>query len=172
MIKKQPTFEQAINASLLWCNAWDQGELSDEVLAQRVSELLVSKNGARGFFAISLASDCPLMDRLPDVLIVEIRAAGKPIVDLIAKNLAMSTAMSVHHSRQKDFTQKESSERVKERCIELLRSLETSNVKERLQLLLDATKGKGIDVQFLEKWGYDDQQKQAIASSIHSIAEN
>ena len=49
MRKKSPSFEEAINAASLWCTAWEQGELSDEVLADRVSELLETRNGSRGF---------------------------------------------------------------------------------------------------------------------------
>ena len=51
----EPTFKQAINASMLWCNAWENEELSDEVLADRVAELLATRDGARGFFVIMLS---------------------------------------------------------------------------------------------------------------------
>ena len=103
---KEPTFEQAMNATMLWCTAWEKGELSDEVLADRVSELLDSQNGVRGFLVISLASDCPLMDRLPESLVLQLRSAGEIVVDLTVRNLAMSTAMALHHQRQENFKQK------------------------------------------------------------------
>ena len=168
---KNLTFEEAVNATLIWCKAWEDEELSDEVLAERVSELLVSKNGARGFFAISMASDCPLMDRLPDALVFQLRAAGEIVVDLTVRNLAMSSAMTVHHERKADSKQQSGSERVTARCIDLLRLLESEKVKDRLEKLLEATNGEGADVKFLERWGYDNAQKLAIASSINSIAE-
>ena len=66
----QPSFEQAIEVADLWCHAWEQGELSDEVLADRVAELVASRDGARGFFVVSLPADNPLMDRLPLVVVV------------------------------------------------------------------------------------------------------
>ena len=56
-----------------------------------------SCDGARGFFVISLAGDSPLMDRLPDPLQMQLRAAGDGVVDLTVRNLAMSTAMALHH---------------------------------------------------------------------------
>ena len=168
----KPTFEQAMNASMLWCNAWENEELSDEVLAERVAELLVSRDGARGFFVISLASDCPLMDRLPDPLLLQLRAAGEIIIDLTVRNLAMSTAMATHHKRKGNFDQQASSERITSRTHELLRSLEPNQVKSRLETLLKATtKGEGIDSHFLDKWGYDQEQKEAITASIYAVAE-
>ncbi len=169
---KEPTFEQAINASMLWCEAWEKAELSDEVLADRISELLASRNGARGFFVISLASDCPLMDRLPEPIVLKLREAGESVIDLTVRNLAMSTAMSLHHQRQEDINQQARSKRVTARCLDLLRLLEPNKVKRRLEKLLAGTKGEGDDVAFLERWGYDDEQKREIISSIHAVAEN
>tara|TARA_B100001996_G_scaffold198317_1_gene151833 strand:+ start:1070 stop:1588 length:519 start_codon:yes stop_codon:yes gene_type:complete len=172
MRKKSPSFEEAINAASLWCTAWEQGELSDEVLADRVSELLETRNGSRGFFAFSLSSNSPLMDRLPDALIFRLREAGEIVVDLTAKNLAMSTAMTLHHQRNKKPNQQAASENIQRRCIELLRLLEPHSVKERLESLLEATKGKGKDLDFLSRWNYDDAQKREIAKAINSIPEN
>ncbi len=172
MNTKEPTFEQAINATILWCKAWETGELSDEVLADRVSELLASRNGTRGFFVISLSSDCPLMDRLPESLILRLRAAGDIVVDLCVRNLAMSTAMAIHHERIGDITHQTGSERIIDRCLELLRLLEPNAVKKRLETLLQATlEGKGTDISLLNRWNYDNEQKLAIASNIYAVAE-
>ena len=135
-----PSFEEAINATSLWCSAWDTGELSDEVLADRVSELLETINGARGFFAISLSCNSPLMDRLPDALIFQFREAGELVVDLIAKNLAMSSAMALHHEKKKNFDQQAGSENIKRRCLELLRRLEPNLVKESLEKIKNGLK--------------------------------
>ena len=172
MKKQKPNFEEALNAASLWCNAWDIEELSDEVLADRVSELLETKEGARAFFVISLSSKSPLMDRIPEPLLIQLRNAGELVVDLTVRNLAMSTAMSLHHQREESADLQIGSERIKERCIELLRKLEPSKVKARLEVLLAGTKGKGSDIEFLDHWKYDSQQKNAIAKSINSVAEN
>ena len=156
----------------MWCNSWEAGELSDEVLAERVSELLETSTGARGFFAISLSSNSPLMDRLPEALIFQLREAGEMVVDLVAKNLAMSTAMALHHQRNKNFKQQFGSQNITRRCLELLKVLEPFSVKKVLESLLEATKGKGKYADFLNKWNYDDDQKLKIAAAINLIAEN
>ena len=167
-----PTFQQAMEITAQWLALWDHGELSDEVLADRVGELVASRDGARGFFVVSLVGDCALMDRLPESLVLQLRAAGEGVVDLSVRNLAMSTAMALHHSRSGDFDQQAGSERVAGRCTELLRLLEPLAVKQRLEPLLEAAAlGTGDDVAFLERWGYDAQQKAAIAAAVEAVAE-
>lgn len=168
----EPTFQQAMEITAQWLGLWDNGELSDEVLADRVGELVASRDGGRGFFVVSLAGDCPLMDRLPEPLVLQLRAAGAGVVDLTARNLAMSTAMTLHHRRAGDAAQQAASERVSARCTELLRQLEPEAVKQRLETLLAAARDDaGEDVAFLERWGYDAEQKAAIAAAIEAVAE-
>ncbi len=166
-----PSFQQAMEITAQWLGLWEAGELSDEVLADRVGELVESRDGARGFFVVALAGDCPLMDRLPESLVLALRAAGDGVVDLSARNLAMSTAMALHHGRSGDGGQRAGSERVQLRCTELLRLLEPAQVKARLETLLAATAGRGEDVAFLERWGYDGEQRAAIAEAVLAVAE-
>ena len=168
----QPTFQQAMEITAQWLGLWESGELSDEVLADRVGELVASRDGARGFFVVSLAGDCPLMDRLPEPLVLQLGAAGDGVVDLSARNLAMSTAMALHHQRAGDAPQQAASERVAVRCTELLRLLPSALVRQRLEMLLAAAAhASGEDVAFLERWGYDAQQKAAIAAAVEAVAQ-
>jgi hypothetical protein len=169
----EPTFQQAMEISAQWLGLWENGELSDEVLADRVGELVATRDGGRGFFVVSLVGDCPLMDRLPEPVVLQLRAAGEGVVDLTARNLAMSTAMALHHHRGGDSAQQAASERVTARCTELLRLLEPAAVKQRLEILLSAARdGAGDDVAFLERWGYDAEQKAAIAAAVENIPES
>jgi hypothetical protein len=167
----QPTFQQAMEITAQWLGLWENGELSDEVLSDRVAEMVASRDGARGFFVVSLAGDYPLMDRLPDPVVLALRQAGAGVVDLSVRNLAMSTAMVLHHQRSGDAGQQAGSERVQLRCTELLRLLEPSAVKDRLETLLEGTAGRGEDVAFLDRWGYDAEQKAAIADAVEAVAE-
>ena len=73
---------------------------------------------------------------------------------------------------EEDAKQQIGSERVTARCTELLRLLEPNQVKKRLERLLAATKGEGDDINFLNRWNYDKEQKLAIASTIYAVAEN
>ena len=67
---KEASFTQAINISAQWCKEWGEDLLSDEVLADRIAELIKTRNGLRGFFAYALSDkDCFLLDKLPFSLI-------------------------------------------------------------------------------------------------------
>ena len=169
MNEQKPTFKEAMQASMLWCKSWENDEISDEVISDRIGELIKTGEGARGFFVVSLSIDCPLMDRFPDALIFQLRSSGEIIVDLTVKNLAMSSAMIITHRNNKD-PQEIQSERIKIRCIELLKLLDSTQVKKRLDVLLEATKGNGTDLKFLNKWGYNDEQINAISESIYEVA--
>ena len=169
MNEQKPTFKEAMQASMLWCKSWENEEISDEVISDRVGELIKTVEGARGFFAVSLSIDCPLMDRFPDALIFQLRSSGEIVVDLTVKNLAMSSAMVITHRKNND-PQEFQSERIKIRCIELLKLLDSNQVKERLDVLLDATKGNGEDLKFLNKWDYNNEQVNAISESIYKVA--
>ncbi len=169
MNDQKPTFKQAMEATMLWCKSWENDEISDEVISDRIGELIKTVEGARGFFVVSLSIDCPLMDRFPDALIVQLSSSGETVVDLTVKNLAMSSAMVIAHRKNND-PQEIQSERIKIRCIELLKLLDSNQVKKRLDVLLKATKGNGADLKFLDRWGYNDEQINAISDSIYAVA--
>jgi hypothetical protein len=175
-----PSFPQAMEIAAQWIGLWEAGELSDEVLADRVGELVVSRDGARGFFVVSLTGEAPLLDRLPEALVAALRQAGEGVVDLTARNLAMSTAMALHHQRAGDRDLQGGSEQVQRRSTELLRHLEPVAVKKRLETLLAAAaaaerggaeQAVGNDRAFLDRWGYDLEQRKAIAAAIEAVAD-
>ncbi|MEB3266353.1 MAG: hypothetical protein VKN13_07055 [Cyanobacteriota bacterium] len=180
---RQPSFAEALEIAGQWIGLWEAGELSDEVLADRVAELVASRDGARGFFVVALAGEGPLMDRLPEPLLLALRQAGEPVVDLMVRNLAMSSAMVVAHGRSGNVEQQQGSERVQRRALELLRQLEPLAVKERLESLLAATTATpaprdanaaavAADQTFLDRWSYDPDQRAAIGAAILAVAEN
>ncbi|MFM8525579.1 MAG: hypothetical protein ACKOCM_08175 [Cyanobacteriota bacterium] len=166
-----PDVAAALSLSARWLQEWENGELSDEVLADRLAPLVAQRDGARGFFVVALAGDSVLLDRLPDVVLLSLRQAGAGVVDLTVRNLAMSTAMVLHHGRQGDQEQQGRSERVQVRALELLRQLEPQLVKQRLEQLLSGTRGEGEDQAFLDRWGYDAEQRAAIARAVLRVAE-
>jgi hypothetical protein len=108
---------------------------------------------------------------LPDPVALVLRAGGEGVVDLSVRNLAMSSAMALHHARSGDGAMQVGSERVQARPTELLRLLEPGLVKQRLETLLEATSGKGEDVAFLDRWGYDAEQRAAIGAAVLAVAE-
>jgi len=45
---KEASFTQAINISAQWCKEWGEDILSEEVLADRIAELIKTRTGLRG----------------------------------------------------------------------------------------------------------------------------
>jgi len=164
-------FQEAMSLASQWLEEWEQDELSDEVLAERVGDLVSSRDGARGFFVVAMTGEGPLLDRMPEALIQRLRLAGEGVVDLTARNMAMGTAMAVHHQRNQDGVSAMASQRVSERSRALLRLLEPNLVKGRLESMLAGTRGEGQDVDFLAWWGYDAEQLDQIAAAIEAVAE-
>ncbi|KGG27278.1 hypothetical protein EV13_0293 [Prochlorococcus sp. MIT 0702] len=65
------------------------------------------------------------------------------------------------------------SKKVTSRCTELLLRLEPESVKTKLEQLLEAVQhNRGEDINFLDRWGYDVDQRKAIGDSIVAIAES
>ena len=166
---KNPSFIQAINISNNWCKDWAEELISDEVLADRLSELISSRNGLRGFFAYTLSDiECTLLDKLPTSLLFMFIEKGLPVVEITFKNLIMSSAQIINHNRDKNHAYKEKSEIISERCTFLLQSLDTKLVtKEAKQIF------KNIDQMgnsFDNSIKYDQEQKNFIIQKINNLA--
>ncbi|MEB3168266.1 MAG: hypothetical protein ACKN89_14145 [Cyanobium sp.] len=183
----QNRFVESMQLSAGWLSSWEAGELSDEVLADRVADLVSDRDGARGFFVVAMTSEIPLLDRQPEALLAALRQAGEVVVDLTVRNLVMSSAMAVHHARQADPSQLEGSQRVQQRAIELLRQLAPDRVLLRLEPMLSASRlreedisadaASGLpdavrdDLAMLRRWSYDRVQREAIATTLEQLAD-
>ena len=89
--------------------------------------------------------------------------------------------MVVTHGRKGDSDQQAASERVRSRSTELLRLLDPQAVGQRLQTLLAAvepgeapqvSQSVADDRAFLDRWGYDDGQREAIRLALTGVAES
>ena len=164
------TFTQAINISAQWCKEWSDDLLSEEVLADRIAELIRTKNGMRGFFAYALSDqDCSLLDKLPFSLIFKLQEGGNKIVEIVVKNLIMSSAQIVVHDREKNLAYKSNSENISERCKNILRALETKLVTKTINQIIKDLDNLGNSFDKSRK--YDAQQKVFIKKQIFDIAQ-
>ena len=126
---KEASFTQAINISAKWCKEWGEDLLSEEVLADRISELIKTKKGLRGFFAYALTDrDCFLLDKLPFSLIYKLNECGEAVVEIVVKNLIMSSGQIIIHRRENNHEYEITSENISDRCKGILRILETKSV--------------------------------------------
>ena len=167
---KETSFTQAINISAQWCKEWGEDLLSEEVLADRVAELIKTKNGLRGFFAYALSDkDCYLLDELPFSFIFKLQECGNDVVEIVVKNLIMSSAQIVVHDREKNVPYKSKSENISERCKSILRVLETKLVKKTINQIIKDLDNLGNSFDNSKK--YNNKQKQFIKHQILDIAQ-
>ena len=166
----ETAFTQAINISAQWCKEWSDDLLSEEVLADRIAELIRTKNGMRGFFAYALSDqDCSLLDKLPFSVVFKLQEGGNKIVEIVVKNLIMSSAQIVVHDREKNLAYKSNSENISERCKNILRALETKLVTKTINQIIKDLDNLGNSFDKSRK--YDAQQKEFIKKQIFDIAQ-
>ena len=165
----EPSFNQAINISAKWCKDWSEDLLSEEVLADRIAELIKTKNGCRGFFAYALSDkDCFLLDKLPFSLIFKFNEGGVSIVEIVLKNLIMSSAQIILHRRDNNHEYEMSSENISERCKAILRLMETTLVTKTVNNVIKDLNNMGNS--FDNSTKYDSEQKDFIKKQIFDIA--
>ena len=167
---KETSFIQAINISAKWCKEWGEDLLSEEILADRISELIKTKNGLRGFFAYALSDqDCYLLDKLPFSFVFKLHEGGDDVVEIVVKNLIMSSAQIVIHDRENNLEYKSNSENISERCKNILRVLETKSVTKNINEIMNDLDNLGNSFDNSKK--YDDEQKEFIKLQIYDVAE-
>ena len=167
---KEATFIQAINISAQWCKDWGEDLLSEEVLADRIAELIKTKKGLRGFFAYALSDkNCFLLDKLPSSLIFKLNEGGDAVVEIVVKNLIMSSAQIIIHRRENNHEYEITSENISERCKAILRLLETNSVTKNVNQVLKDLDNLGNSFDNSKK--YDQEQKEFIKKQILDIAQ-
>ena len=166
---EKPSFYQSIDIANQWCKDWEEELLSDEVLADRVAELIKTKNGLRGFFAYALSDvNSSLLDKLPSSLIFKFAEGGEKIVEITLKNLIMSSAQIINHQRDNNPEYEEISANISNRCINILKLLDTKIVSNKVNMILDNLDNLGNSIN--NSKNYDSQQKEFIREKISKIA--
>ena len=167
---KESSFTQAINISAQWCKEWEEDLLSEEVLADRIAELIKTKNGLRGFFAYALSDkDCYLLDKLPFSVVFKLIENGTDVVEITIKNLIMSSAQIIFHERENNLEYKSNSENISERCKSILRLLDTKLVTKTINQIIKDLDNLGNSFDNSKK--YDQQQKEFIKRQIFDLAQ-
>ncbi|WP_125732504.1 hypothetical protein [Microcystis viridis] len=136
-------------------------------IIQAVTDIVSTENGARGFLVTYLTSDLSPTEYPILEVITALKTSPILVNELLVKNLAMSTAMVIYHRGQGDEENARGSEKVQEKTGQLIKQLLSPALEEKLQQLATSLNaGQGEYQAFLERWGYDDCQRQAIAEII------
>jgi hypothetical protein len=170
MTTQSLSFPQAIAATQSLMDQINLNQLSETEIEKEISSLVSSRNGARGFFVAYLTSEMSLADHPSVGVLNALKSAITIVSELLVKNLAMSSAMTVTHSRNNDTSNVEGSQRVCRRTSNLIQQLQLKSLTEELQKLKTTiVTGQGDYQDFLTKWNYDQQQQQVIQQAIADI---
>lgn len=166
--EKNITFEEAITLTEKFINQIPQ--LSESEKEAIVSSLVISENGARGFFVTYLTNDNPLVDNKSSGIVTALETSPEIVSELLVKNVAMSTAMKITHNRNNNLEMAAKSAKVTQRSLNLINQLSLSQIQEKIELLINTIEEeKGVYQEFLNRWGYDDEQKQVIYKQLTII---
>lgn len=168
------TFAAAIDLTEQFVQELQDNQLPPEEITVFVENLVATTESARGFFVGFLTSDANIfgqVDQQMSAVAQGLKAHPEIIADLLVKNLAMSTAQQLHFQRTGDPDMANNSARVADRSRKLIEILKLPLIKEICQQLLQSIHtGTGAYVEFLQRWGYDDDQKSAIQQQIINFA--
>ncbi len=157
------SFEQAIGLTqdLLDSNP------SEELLESAIGALIQTMNGSRGFFVTFLTGESRLADEPTAAVLKALRSNPEAIADLMVKNIAMPTAMAITHQRNGNPELVASSQLTQRRSIHLVQQLNCPEITQFLKSLQATLKNQSTDYQqFLDRWGYDEEQRIAIGQAI------
>ena len=164
------SFPQAIEATQSLMAKIAKGELDEKEIEQKVATIVGTKNGGRGFFVAYLTSQMSLADNPSVGIINGLKSSIGVVSELLVKNLAMSSAMEITHTRNNDLDNIKGSQKVYRRTSNLIRQIELNLIEEELEeLKITISTGKGDYNDFIERWGYDLEQQQAIKKAITNI---
>lgn len=159
------TFEEAIAFTEQLIS--EMPSMSEDEKEIAIKSLVKTNNGARGLFVTYLTSDKAIADQYTTGIINALKTSPEIVGELLVKNVAMSTAMKIYHVRNNDGNMAEKSARVTTRSMQLIKQLDLDVIKQKLeQLKTTITEKQGQYQSFLQRWGYDEEQQQAILAVI------
>jgi hypothetical protein len=163
-------FDEAISLTQTFLTKLNKNELTSAEILAFVSELIQTANGARGFFVTYLTAPDLVGDEPQPEIIAALQAHPDIAADLLVKNLAMSTAQQIYHHRRSDNEMMASSATVAARTTQIINRLNLPQIQAMCQELVKTIEtGSGEYSEFLTRWGYDDEQKMAIARSVTQL---
>ena len=110
-----------------------------------------------------------MLDKLPFSLIFKLNEGGDAVVEIIVKNLIMSTAQVIIHRRENNHEYEITSENISDRCKAILRLLETQSVTKSVNQVFRDLDNMGNSFDNSAK--YDSEQKEFIKKQILDIAQ-
>lgn len=169
-ISNHLTFEEAIDVTQSLLGKVNKNELSAAEIESIITALVKTKNGARGFFVAYLTGDSSLADHPTKEVINALKTSPEIVSELLVKNLAMSTGTAILHRRNDDQDTAQGSEQVRRRTRDLIKQLPCDTLSTHLNQLKESlTQNQGEYTDFLKRWKYDTEQREAIYQTLLSL---
>lgn len=169
-IPENLSFEEAIALTQDLLSEMEQGQISEAETESLITDLVKTQNGARGFFVTYLTDSRPLADRPSPLVFRALESAPDTVPELLAKNVAMSSAMIVYHQRNQDEDTARDAAKVRSRATTLINNVNIPTLAKILQELYQSIiTGEGNYQEFLERFGYDRQQLEAMAQALQPL---
>lgn len=132
-------------------------------ISNSLCQLIQTKRGARGFFVGYLTSANPIADQPHPLIIEALQSKSGIVADLIVKNLAMSSAMTIVHQRQGNLENLKGAKQVQERTQNLIVALKIQEIAEHMNAMLSSlNENAGVYQSFFKQQNYDVEQLEAI----------
>jgi hypothetical protein len=169
-VPAQVKFDEAIELTQTFLMQLKKNELTSSQIQDFVAALVQTANGARGFFVTYLTATDPICDEPRSEIIAALQANPDIATDLLVKNIAMSTAQKLYHQRRNDSDMMASSATVTARTTNIIQQLNLPQIQEMCRDLVTTIQtGTGAYSDFLTRWGYDEEQKNAIAQAVSEL---
>jgi hypothetical protein len=169
-VPAQVKFDEAIELTQTFLLQLKKSELTSSQIQDFVAALVQTANGARGFFVTYLTASDPICDEPQSEIIAALQANPDIAADLLVKNIAMSTAQQLYHQRRNDRDMMASSATVATRTTNIIHQLSLPQIQAMCRdLVATIQTGTGTYSEFLTRWGYDEEQKNAIAEAVSEL---
>lgn len=166
----QISFEDAIAETQALLEKMANKSIPDSEIQITITNLVQTQTGARGFFVTYLTDERPFIDSPSKGIINALQSSPDIVGELLVKNLVMSSASALAHRRNQDETMAQGSEQVRDRTLYLIKAVKLPIVNEKLhEMEKSLTTGQGEYESFLERWGYDAEQKKVMKSAILEV---
>lgn len=169
-VPENVSFEAALGITQELLDRTMTNTLSHPEFEHTIAALVATENGARGFFVVYLSDGRSQLETYSNQVVAALKTAPEVISSLLVKNLAMSTAMAISHRRNRKEDLAAGSDRVRARSLHLIQQLQTQQLQQQAsKLATSVANGTGNYAAFLQRWGYDAEQRGAIAQALQQI---
>lgn len=137
-------------------------------MRSELEKFMTNEESCRGFFVVLLTDERRIADEPPAVLVEAINAGGQIPASVLARNLVMSAATRLVHTRKGDTDNAAGSEEVTRRTQTLIRKMNSETMRKNLASMQASLRGESQDfAPFMARVNYDAEQIEVALRAIN-----